>query len=190
MRKQLPPRPMPNSTKSKKLAAAKGPRNLWRRGFAPEGRMPDRYEPSASPLGWRAPTATAYVFCRGSTRVLRRSCRVVQLAVRHRVRRRRRPFFADRGKRLHDHLCDGGKAPLVTRRVGIVSAGYWPWRIITWRVISTRGGGSDRGSTDRSGTNAYRHSRAYAPVIATPVNASAIDTSTVDTTAIICRGFS
>ena len=35
---------MPNSTKSKKLAAAKGLRNLWRRGFAPEGRMPDRQD--------------------------------------------------------------------------------------------------------------------------------------------------
>src|SRR6476469_10344680 len=66
-------------------------------------------------------------------------------------------------------LSDGGKAPLVARRVGIVSACYWPWRIITWRVISTRGGGSDRSSTDRSSTDAYRHSRAYAPVIATPV---------------------
>jgi len=110
------------------------------------------------------------------------------------MRQLRRPFFADCGKRLHDHLGDGGKAPLVARRVGIVSAGYWPWRIITWRV-SPRGCGSDRSSTDRSSTDAYRHSRAYAPVIATsviptPVNASAIDTSTVDTTAIICGGFS
>jgi len=94
------------------------------------------------------------------------------------MRQLRRPFFADCGKRLHDHLTDGGKAPLVARRVGIVSACYWPWRIITWRVISTRSCGSDRGSTDRSSTNAYRHSRAYAPVIATPVNASAIDANT------------
>ena len=35
------------------------------------------------------------------------------------------------------------EAPLVARRVRIVSAGYWPC-IITWRVISTRGGGPDR----------------------------------------------
>jgi len=88
------------------------------------------------------------------------------------------------GKRLYGRLARRRfEAPLVARRVRIVSAGYWPC-IITWRVITTRGGGTDRSSTD-----AYRHSRAYAPVIATPVNASAIDTSTIGATAIICRGF-
>jgi hypothetical protein len=107
----------------------------------------------------------------------------------------RRLFFADCGKRLHDHLGDGGKPPLVARRVGIVSAGYWPWRIITWRVISTRGGGSNRSSTDRSGTDTYRHSRTDTTVIATAVDAptvyaAAIDTATSDATAIICRGVS
>jgi hypothetical protein len=82
-------------------------------------------------------------------------------------------------------------ATLVARRVGVVSAGYWPWGIIPWRVICTRGGGTNRCSTDRSSTDAHRHGRTYTTVIATPVDtptvyAAAVDTATSDATAIIC----
>lgn len=85
------------------------------------------------------------------------------------------------------NLGSNAPSPLVARWVGIVSAGYWPWRVVSARSSST-----DRGCTDCSGTDSYCHSRADTPVIAAPVNTPSIDTATVDgsATAIIRFGFS
>jgi hypothetical protein len=56
---------------------------------------------------------------------------------------------------------------LVAGWVGIVSAGGGG-RVIAWPVIST-GSSSTEGS---STTDAYRHSRAYTPIVATTINAN------------------